>query len=159
MALVAFGAFVVLAPLGAKAESPVRGDPVRSDSCESAAKQVLRLVEALPMEGRATRIAQAFVGEKELGCGVFAESFWEKIPPLPVGCTMERAESCRFEGGLEVAPRAAQDVGAERYVRIQSAAVALRKAGKLSAAHERLLLTWLLSAALEGERNRAHPSR
>lgn len=135
-------AFCML-PLDASADSP--------ETCEAAAKKLLVRVEKAPMEGRAAMIASAFMSDRALGCGVLAENLWSSAVALPEGCRLDQAERCRFDGGLEVETRAARDAGLERYVRIQNVAMALRKVGKLSALHERLLSTWILSAALEGE--------
>jgi hypothetical protein len=119
--------------------------PEPEPACFAAAKALVARVEAMPMPRRRAAIDLAFRRDPSLLCGVVDAKFFAAPVEPPAGCT--RA-ACVFPKGIEVAPELAADAGFELYVRVETLAVRLREAGKLSAAHERLLSIWLLSAAI-----------
>ncbi|MBI2375798.1 MAG: hypothetical protein HYV07_17510 [Deltaproteobacteria bacterium] len=119
--------------------------------CEEAAKALVKRVEALPIPERAEPIRLAFIKDASLGCGVLAPRLFTEPVTVPPKCSKDAIETCVFEGGLPADPRAIRDMGTETYARVQVAASQLRRAGALSAAHERLFMTWMLSKALAGE--------
>jgi hypothetical protein len=98
------------------------------------------------MVRRLAAIDLAIRRDPSIVCDVVDRAFFQARVTPPPGCTEKK---CSFPRGLEVAPKLLEDAGFDLYVRVQTLATKLREAKKLSAAHERLLSTMLLSAALK----------
>lgn len=115
--------------------------------CQAAAARVLAQAEERPMRYRWKTIKRAFEEDPKLACGVPIAEYWKGNPELPSGCSWWKLDQCVMPGALFVDRKLVKDVDDGLYVRVQETVAALRKKGKLTSEHERLLMLALLSNA------------
>lgn len=146
-------ALIALSLLGL-APPPLKEPP--EPDCVVRAKALMNKVEELPMHARARTIDLAIRRDLRILCHVVDQAFFSMAPEAPAGCNASAPASCKFPGGLPVAPKLAGDVDPVLYLRVELIAQRLRAKKRLSDAHERLLSTLLLGSAVQKEHDREH---